>query len=301
MRRTMGNARAASRASKRSACRPTAGAASFRPRPWRMHRSCASVASRVLGDRAPRPLTAPRAARRHRVNEALTVCLAFSAIATDPVRNQRVIRCGIVLAALTFAAALYRQRLRAGGEAHLHHRQQCRRLRRRPLPRHRRDLRRRGRDRLLPVARLRPGRPPSARSTATRSPARFRPATGCTAAPATSSSPSSARAERSAAGRPSIARRACGPRAVAHPPIFGHLPALRVAAANAPWPHCARGARTDDNSSPVQRHRRSTAGASRRRAAAQARRLPAAPAQRAVEPGLAGADPGLRPLRYRHT
>ena len=95
-----------------------------------------------------------------------------------------------VFAALVFAAALGGSVERSGREAHLHHCQQRRRLRHRPLPRQRRELRRRGGDRVLPGARLHRRRRPSARSITTRSPAPCRPPTA--RRPATNSSPSSA-------------------------------------------------------------------------------------------------------------
>ena len=85
---------------------------------------------------------------------------------------------------------------RPGGEADFHHRQQCRRLRRRPLPGFRRELRHGGGEFILPARANSRRRCRSARSTATTSPAPSRRAAPApaTARPATTSSPSSARA-----------------------------------------------------------------------------------------------------------
>ena len=70
-----------------------------------------------------------------------------SRTASDPMRS--------LLATAVFALLL--GVVRTGGEAHLHHRQRLRRLRRRPLPCLRRDLRRGGCNRAVQGARVRAG------------------------------------------------------------------------------------------------------------------------------------------------
>ena len=88
--------------------------------------------------------------------------------------------------------------------AHLHHRQQCRRLWRRPLPGHRRRMRQGRRDRLLPLARIRQGRVLSQGRSRRDHRRGARPMAAAAAAQiARNSSPSSARAEPSPAFAPS--------------------------------------------------------------------------------------------------
>ena len=203
-----------------------------------------------------------------------------------------------LFAALAFAGVALRQRLGAGREAHLHHCQQFRRLRRRPLPGDRRDLRRRGRDRLLPVARLlqaasfrkvdrdeitgacRDQRAPAARRRIRRH------RVPALAAPN----------RRGFARRPPLRR----PRIVRPIVSHRHLRQLARSGANRTGSHVP-GARSMMNSGPIRDGTAPAASGVIRGAAAAARRFPAPPAQRAVQPGVAGAHPGLRTIRYWNT